>query len=67
MPFNAAGPDNAPMAEVIAACHAVGVWPVTHYNRLHLTPPLVISDDDARLGIDRLDAALTVADAYSTD
>jgi taurine--2-oxoglutarate transaminase len=64
VPFNAAGPDNAPMAEVIAACHDAGVWPVTHYNRLHVTPPLVISDDDARLGIDRLDAALTVADSY---
>ncbi len=62
VPFNASGADNAPMAEVIAACHAAGVWPITHYNRLHVTPPLVISDDDTRLGLSRLDEALTVAD-----
>ena len=41
-----------------------GLWPFMHFNRLHVTPPLVISDGDARLGLDMLDGALTAADHY---
>ncbi len=67
VPFNASGAANAPMAEVVRACHDAGLWPVTAANRVHVTPPLVISDDDARLGIERLDEALTVADRSYQD
>jgi taurine--2-oxoglutarate transaminase len=64
VPYNAAGADAAPMAEFAAACKAGGVWPFTHFNRTHVVPPLVISDDDARAGIAVLDDALAVADRY---
>ena len=66
VPFNAAGADAKPMLELGAACKANGLWPFMHFNRLHVVPPLVISDDDMRQGLDIIDEALTVADNYYT-
>ncbi len=64
VPFNAAGADAAPIAEVMAAARTAGVWPLPSANRLHIAPPLVISEDDLRTGIERLDEALKVADEH---
>ncbi|GAA2395788.1 aspartate aminotransferase family protein [Dactylosporangium salmoneum] len=65
VPYNAAGPAAKPMAEVVAACKERGVWPFTHFNRVHVVPPLVISEDDLLRGIDAIDDALEVADAHA--
>jgi len=65
VPYNAAGSDAAPMTELAAACKQRGVWPFTHFNRLHVVPPLTISDDDMRAGIAIIDEALEVADRYA--
>jgi taurine---2-oxoglutarate transaminase len=67
VPYNAAGADAAPMAEFAAACKAGGVWPFTHFNRTHVVPPLVITDDEVRKGIAVIDEALDVADRYSNE
>jgi taurine--2-oxoglutarate transaminase len=66
VPFNAAGPDTAPMVALAAACKERGMWPFTHFNRLHVVPPCTISVEDARAGLAILDEALTVADGYVT-
>jgi taurine--2-oxoglutarate transaminase len=66
VPFNAAGADAAPMAEVAAACKAAGVWPFAHFNRIHIAPPLVITEEELRRGLAAIDDALTVADRYAT-
>jgi len=66
VPYNAAGEAAKPMAELGAACKAAGVWPFTHFNRLHVVPPCTISADDARHGIAVLDEALVTADRYYT-
>jgi taurine--2-oxoglutarate transaminase len=66
VPFNAAGPAAAPMAELIGACKAQGLWPFTHFNRMHVVPPLTTSDDDVRAGIAIIDDVLTLADAHYT-
>jgi taurine--2-oxoglutarate transaminase len=63
VPYNASGADAAPMAELAAACKQRGLWPFTHFNRLHVVPPLVITAEDARLLLDILDEALAVTDA----
>jgi taurine--2-oxoglutarate transaminase len=55
------------MAELTAACRAGGLYPFAHFNRIHVCPPLVISDDDARAGLAILDEALAVADGYVRD
>jgi taurine--2-oxoglutarate transaminase len=64
VPYNAAGPDAKPMTEVATACKALGLWPFTHFNRLHVVPPCTISASEARDGIAILDQALEVADRY---
>ncbi|WP_430867401.1 aspartate aminotransferase family protein [Demequina aurantiaca] len=66
VPFNAAGADAAPMAAFAAAAKKGGVWPFIHFNRMHVAPPLVITEDELRRGLDVLDAALDVADSAAS-
>ena len=64
VPFNASGADAAPMTKVAAACKQAGLWPFIHFNRMHLAPPLVITEDELNRGLDIIDEALTVADEF---
>ena len=64
VPFNAAGEAAAPMTELVAACKARGLWPFTHFNRIHVVPPCTTSADDVRLGISILDEVLELADKH---
>ena len=57
VPYNAAGADNAPMAELVAACKNRGLLPFVNYNRLHVVPPCTISETDAKEGLAILDEA----------
>ena len=67
VPFNASGEAAAPMVEVMGAAKSGGVWPFAHFNRLHVAPPLVISEEDLREGLAAIDRALEQADRYSTE
>ena len=64
VPFNATGADAAPMTEVAAACKERGLWPFTHFNRMHVVPPCTISNEEVREGLAIIDDALSVADRY---
>jgi taurine--2-oxoglutarate transaminase len=66
VPYNASGAAAGPINEVIGACKAAGLWPFSHFNRIHVCPPLNTSDDDVRLGIGVLDEALREADKYAS-
>ncbi len=66
VPFNAGGADAAPMAEVVGACKKQGLLVFSHFNRVHVVPPLVTSEEDLRHGLAILDDALTLADAHVT-
>ena len=66
VPYNAAGADAKPMGDLAAACKAKGVWPFTHFNRLHVVPPCNTPVDEVRHGLAIIDEALAVADAYVT-
>lgn len=66
VPYNAGGADATPMNELAAACKGQGLWPFTHFNRLHVVPPCVISEQDLRNGLSIIDSALDVADRYTT-
>jgi taurine--2-oxoglutarate transaminase len=63
VPYAAAGPANAPMAAIGKAALDNQLLVLTMGNRIHVTPPLNLSDEDAAIGLRRLDAVLTVADA----
>lgn len=66
VPFNPSPEENQPMLEFAAACRESGLWPFTHFNRVHVAPPLVISKDDLNRGLDIIDSALTKLDSYAT-
>ncbi|MEO6987663.1 MAG: aspartate aminotransferase family protein [Aquihabitans sp.] len=65
VPFNASGPAAAPVAEVVAACRQQGLLVFSHFNRIHVTPPLVTSEEDLRAGVAIIDEALKLADAHT--
>ena len=66
VPYNAAGPANAPMAALVAACKQRGMLPFVNFNRLHVVPPCTVTDAEAKEGLAILDDALTVADEHTT-
>ena len=66
VPYNAGGPDAAPMNEFAAACKQRGLWPFTHFNRTHVVPPCTTTPEEIREGLAILDEALAVADRYYT-
>jgi taurine---2-oxoglutarate transaminase len=65
VPYNASGAAAAPMTELFAACRARGLWPFVHFNRLHVVPPCVLTEAEAKEGLAILDEALAVTDAYA--
>jgi taurine--2-oxoglutarate transaminase len=64
VPYNAAGADAAPMAEIAAAAKARGLYPFTHFNRMHVVPPCNTSEDDLRHGLAIIDEVLELADRH---
>jgi taurine--2-oxoglutarate transaminase len=62
--FNSSGPA---MTEFTAACKTRGLWPFTHFNRVHVVPPCTVTAAEVREGLAILDEALTVADRYCTE
>lgn len=65
VPYNATGAAKQPMNRVVAACREQGLWPFSHFNRIHVAPPLIISQAELEDGLSRLDRALSVADSYA--
>lgn len=57
---------SQPMTRLNAYCRHHGVWPFTHANRIHLVPPLVITEDELRFALGVIDEALTACDALTT-
>lgn len=64
VPFNASGGDDAPMAELAAACKRRGLWPFVAGNRLHVVPPLIVGEQDLRDGLAIVDESLEAADRH---
>lgn len=65
VPFNASGADAAPMTAFAAAANRAGVWPFTHFHRVHIAPPLVIEEAELVRGLAAIEEALAVADGYA--
>ncbi|MFF0161730.1 aspartate aminotransferase family protein [Streptomyces sp. NPDC005263] len=66
VPYNAAGEANAAMAAFGAAAKKQGLWPFINMNRTHVVPPCNVSEAELKEGLAVLDAALSVADEYTT-
>jgi taurine--2-oxoglutarate transaminase len=65
VPVGATGEANAPMAAFVAACLERGLLTLALGNRVHVAPPLNVTDADAGAGLAALDEALTTADAFA--
>ncbi|MGD9795449.1 MAG: aspartate aminotransferase family protein, partial [Acidimicrobiia bacterium] len=66
VPYNASGAAAKPINDVAAACKAKGLWPFTHFNRVHVVPPITTTAAEIAIGMEILDEALTLADAHVT-
>ncbi|MEV4896412.1 aminotransferase class III-fold pyridoxal phosphate-dependent enzyme [Nonomuraea sp. NPDC055795] len=62
-PYAAPGPVTPVMAEVLAACRRHGAWPLVAANRVHLFPPLVITEGELEQGIAAIGRALAEVSA----
>jgi taurine--2-oxoglutarate transaminase len=58
------GGSSPAMADLLAACKAERLLIFSNFNRIHVVPPCVITDDEARDGLARLDRALEAADRH---
>ena len=53
------GSTSPAMNEIVAECKKLGLMPFNNFNRIHLNPPLNVSVEDAKLGLEILDKVLT--------
>ena len=60
------GGTSPAMDATAAACRERGLLPFVNFNRMHVVPPLNISDEDALAGMAIIDEALSVADSHVT-
>ena len=64
VPYNASGADAKPMLELAAACKERGLWPFTHFNRMHVVPPCNTPVEDVKAGLAIIDEVLDIADKH---
>jgi len=64
VPVGATGEANAPMAAFAKACLDRGLVPLVLGNRIHVAPPLNVSERDAATGLTILDQALAEVDSF---
>jgi taurine--2-oxoglutarate transaminase len=57
------GGSSPAMNEIVGACKKAGLLPFANFNRIHVVPPCIITDDEARRGLAILDEALSIGDA----
>jgi taurine--2-oxoglutarate transaminase len=66
-PLSPYGASSPAMNELIGACRDEGLLIFANFHRLHVVPPCTINIDEARIGLARLDRALSVADKNYVD
>ncbi|MFB8274501.1 aspartate aminotransferase family protein [Nocardia colli] len=60
------GGTSPAMNEVVAACKAAGLLMFVNFNRLHVVPPCIVSEAEAKEGLAILDNTLAVADRHAS-
>ena len=58
------GGSSDAMNAVMGAIKSGGVLPFANFNRIHVVPPLNVSEEDVRTALDVIDRALDVADQH---
>jgi taurine--2-oxoglutarate transaminase len=52
------------MNQLVAEAKARGLMPFTNFNRLHVVPPCIVTEAEAKEGLAILDEVLTVVDQH---
>ena len=58
------GGTSPAMTELVTECKARGLMPFTNFNRMHVVPPCVVTESEARAGLEILDQVFTLIDAH---
>jgi taurine--2-oxoglutarate transaminase len=54
------------MTELVVECKKRGLMPFTNFNRLHVVPPCIVTESEAKEGLAILDEVLTLTDKHYT-
>ena len=58
------GGTSPAMTELVTECKKRGLMPFTNFNRMHVVPPCVITENEATQGLEILDQVFTLIDAH---
>lgn len=58
------GGTSQAMTDLVTACKTRGLMPFANFNRMHVVPPCVVTQDEAREGLEILDQAFGDIDSY---
>jgi len=58
------GGTSPAMNELVAESKKRGLMPFTNFNRLHVVPPCIVTEDEAKAGLEILDEVLTLTDKH---
>jgi taurine--2-oxoglutarate transaminase len=62
-PYGATSPA---MTELVVECKKRGLMPFTNFNRLHVVPPCIVTESEAKEGLAILDEVLSITDTHYT-
>jgi taurine---2-oxoglutarate transaminase len=60
------GGTSPAMTELVVEAKKRGLMPFTNFNRLHVVPPCIVTEAEAKEGLDILDEVLTITDKHYT-
>jgi len=52
------------MTDLTTECKKRGLMPFANFNRMHVVPPCVVTEEEALAGLEIIDQAFTVIDSY---
>ena len=58
------GGTSQAMTDLVTACKSRGLMPFVNFNRMHVVPPCVVTEAQAREGLEILDQAFGDIDSY---
>jgi taurine---2-oxoglutarate transaminase len=58
------GGTSQAMTDLATECKKRGLMPFANFNRMHVVPPCVVTEEEALAGLEIIDQAFTVIDSY---
>jgi taurine---2-oxoglutarate transaminase len=58
------GGTSPAMTELVTECKNRGLMPFANFNRMHVVPPCVVTESEAKAGLEIIDQVFTIIDAH---